>query len=97
MEATLTFTPPRIAGFNVAGCRTFPPNTESSAASSKVISLIEQASFTILGSVEKIPATSVQISNVSAFTASANNAAEKSLPPLPKVVVLPNTSDPIKP
>jgi aspartate kinase len=47
------------------------------------------ASGSILGSVVKIPSTSLYISQISAFKVPAKATAERSLPPRPKVVISP--------
>ena len=52
---------------------------------------------TILGSAEKIPSTSVYISHLSAFIADAKATADVSEPPLPKVVVSPDSETPWNP
>src|SRR2546430_1203904 len=57
-----------IAGSTVAGCNTLAPKYASSAASSKLMTLMRCASGQILGSVVRIPSTSVQISMRSEFS-----------------------------
>mmetsp|Transcript_115084 Transcript_115084/g.229194 ORF Transcript_115084/g.229194 Transcript_115084/m.229194 type:complete len:202 (+) Transcript_115084:243-848(+) len=80
------------AGMTAAGCTTFAPNIESSAASSKVNTSTCFAFGTMRGSMVRMPVTSFQICTSEACTAAPMTVAVKSEPSRPRVVIVPLAS-----
>ena len=87
----------RIASSTALVCSTLAPREAISSISSKEIFFNFDAFLLILGSVVKIPDTSVYISHRFACMAAAIATADVSEPPLPSVVSLPLFSIPWNP
>mmetsp|Transcript_17243 Transcript_17243/g.51675 ORF Transcript_17243/g.51675 Transcript_17243/m.51675 type:complete len:203 (+) Transcript_17243:300-908(+) len=80
------------AGITAAGWTTLAPKADSSAASSKVMSLTGFALGTTRGSVVMMPSTSFQIWISEASTAAPMTVAVRSEPSRPSVVMVPSLS-----